>query len=70
MGGEGYQVGVEITDKEMTFKDCGYYKQVEWKMKYACFHSNEFAWCEGCLRVTGVERLERKAVEAYEKRCL
>lgn len=41
-------------DLDVSWRDCGYFTEVPWKMRYACFHSREFMWCEDCPRVEGV----------------
>lgn len=46
--------------RDVDHSDCGYYAVAPWMQNYACQHSNEYTWCEGCLRVEGVKRPKRR----------
>lgn len=62
-GSERYPEGAKVYSDEITYNNCGYYEVTPWKMKYACFHSNEFMWCNGCPRTEGLKGFRKRRAE-------
>lgn len=60
---EKYPELAEVDSGEITYDSCGYFEVTPWKMKYACFHRNEFMWCGGCPRAEGLKGFRKRREE-------